>query len=48
MQQLLDVESVIQEVIKRNEVVYTGEAPIKLASAVQGLRKLNEVSRGGQ
>ncbi|CAI5770769.1 alanine--tRNA ligase, mitochondrial isoform X1 [Podarcis lilfordi] len=43
IQQLLDVESVIQEVIKRNEVVYTGEAPIKLASAVQGLRKLNEV-----
>ncbi|XP_061480854.1 alanine--tRNA ligase, mitochondrial isoform X2 [Rhineura floridana] len=42
-QQLQDIESVIQEVIKRNEVVYTVEVPIKMTNDVQGLRKLDEV-----
>ncbi|XP_025030871.1 alanine--tRNA ligase, mitochondrial isoform X2 [Python bivittatus] len=40
---LQEVESVIQEMIKRNETVYTGEVPINLTSDVLGLRKLDMV-----
>ncbi|XP_053160700.1 alanine--tRNA ligase, mitochondrial isoform X2 [Hemicordylus capensis] len=42
-QHLRDIEDVMQEVIKRNEFVYTAEVPVKLTSGVQGLRKLDEV-----
>ncbi|KAH0622607.1 hypothetical protein JD844_025040 [Phrynosoma platyrhinos] len=42
-QHLQEVENVIQEVIKKNEIVYTEEVPLKLTNDVQGLRKLDEV-----
>nr|XP_060610051.1 alanine--tRNA ligase, mitochondrial [Anolis sagrei ordinatus] len=40
---LQEVENVVQEVIKKNEVVCTEEVPLKLTSDVQGLRKLDDV-----
>lgn len=33
----------MQEVIKRNELVYTAEVPIAQTSGVEGLRKLDDV-----
>uniref|UniRef100_A0A670Y6A6 Alanine--tRNA ligase n=1 Tax=Pseudonaja textilis TaxID=8673 RepID=A0A670Y6A6_PSETE len=37
------VESVVQEMIKRNETVYTGNVPLSQTSDVLGLRKLDTV-----
>ncbi|XP_020640745.3 alanine--tRNA ligase, mitochondrial [Pogona vitticeps] len=42
-QDLQNIENVIQEVIKRNEIVYTKEVPVKLTNDVLGLRKLDEL-----
>nr|XP_056708537.1 alanine--tRNA ligase, mitochondrial [Euleptes europaea] len=42
-EQLQEIEDVIQEIIKRNELVYTAEVPLQLTNGVQGLRKLDEV-----
>ncbi|KAL8185646.1 UNVERIFIED_CONTAM: hypothetical protein K2H54_056647, partial [Gekko kuhli] len=42
-EQLQEIEDVIQEIIKRNELVYTAEVPSQLTNGVQGLRKLDEV-----
>ncbi|XP_048338170.1 alanine--tRNA ligase, mitochondrial isoform X1 [Sphaerodactylus townsendi] len=42
-EQLQEIEGVIQEIIKRNELVYTAEVAIQLTDGVQGLRKLDEV-----
>ncbi|XP_044300417.1 alanine--tRNA ligase, mitochondrial [Varanus komodoensis] len=41
-EQLQDIEGVLQETIKRNEIVYTEEVPIQQTKDVQGLRKLDE------
>uniref|UniRef100_A0A670Y8Q8 Alanine--tRNA ligase n=1 Tax=Pseudonaja textilis TaxID=8673 RepID=A0A670Y8Q8_PSETE len=40
---LQEVESVVQEMIKRNETVYTGNVPLSQTSDVLGLRKLDTV-----
>ncbi|KAL7987452.1 hypothetical protein Chor_006371 [Crotalus horridus] len=40
---LQEVESVVQEMIKRNETVYTRKAPLNQTSDVLGLRKLDTV-----
>uniref|UniRef100_A0A8C5RHZ7 Alanine--tRNA ligase n=1 Tax=Laticauda laticaudata TaxID=8630 RepID=A0A8C5RHZ7_LATLA len=40
---LQEIESVVQEMIKRNETVYTGNAPLNQTSDVLGLRKLDTV-----
>uniref|UniRef100_A0A8C6YBN3 Alanine--tRNA ligase n=1 Tax=Naja naja TaxID=35670 RepID=A0A8C6YBN3_NAJNA len=40
---LQEVESVVQAMIKRNETVYTGNAPLNQTSDVLGLRKLDTV-----
>ncbi|NXE48567.1 SYAM protein, partial [Casuarius casuarius] len=42
MEQLQQVEQVVQEVIKRNEVVHMAEVPLTLARRVQGLRTVDE------
>ncbi|XP_060100827.1 alanine--tRNA ligase, mitochondrial [Heteronotia binoei] len=42
-EQLQETEDVIQEIIKRNELVYMAEVPIQLTNGVQGLQKLDEV-----
>ncbi|XP_077198382.1 alanine--tRNA ligase, mitochondrial isoform X3 [Paroedura picta] len=42
-EQLQETEDVIQEIIKRNELVYTAEVPIQLTNGVQGLRRLDDV-----
>ncbi|NXI49420.1 SYAM protein, partial [Chloroceryle aenea] len=42
VEQLQQVEQVVRDVIKRNEVVHTAEVPLTLARRVQGLRALNE------
>ncbi|KAJ6666815.1 hypothetical protein lerEdw1_018817 [Lerista edwardsae] len=42
-QHLQDIEAVMQEVIERNEFVYTAEVPIAQTRGVEGLRKLDEV-----
>ncbi|XP_074845888.1 alanine--tRNA ligase, mitochondrial isoform X2 [Carettochelys insculpta] len=42
-EQLQEVEGVIQEVIAQNEIVYVAEAPLALASGIQGLRTMDEV-----
>ncbi|CAM4648779.1 alanine--tRNA ligase, mitochondrial isoform X1 [Lepidochelys kempii] len=42
-QQLQEVESVIQEVVDQNEIVYMAEAPLALAGGIQGLRTMDEV-----
>ncbi|KAJ7340945.1 hypothetical protein JRQ81_004232 [Phrynocephalus forsythii] len=41
-QDLQEIEKVIQEVIKRNEMVFTKEVPVKATRDVLGLRKLDE------
>ncbi|XP_029890209.1 alanine--tRNA ligase, mitochondrial isoform X6 [Aquila chrysaetos chrysaetos] len=41
-EQLQQVEQVVQDVIKRNEVVHTAEVPLVLARRVQGLRAVDE------
>ncbi|XP_006126589.2 alanine--tRNA ligase, mitochondrial isoform X2 [Pelodiscus sinensis] len=43
MQQLQEIEGVIQEVVAQNESVYMAEAPLALASGIQGLRTMDEV-----
>lgn len=43
MEQLQQVEQVVQDVIKRNDVVYMAEVPLTLARRVQGLRAVDEV-----
>ncbi|XP_052661741.1 alanine--tRNA ligase, mitochondrial isoform X6 [Harpia harpyja] len=42
VEQLQQVEQVVQDVIKRNEVVHTAEVPLMLARRVQGLRAVDE------
>ncbi|NXI45153.1 SYAM protein, partial [Galbula dea] len=42
VEQLQQVEQVVQDVIKRNEVVHVAEAPLELARRVQGLRAVDE------
>uniref|UniRef100_A0A8B9PG74 Alanine--tRNA ligase n=1 Tax=Apteryx owenii TaxID=8824 RepID=A0A8B9PG74_APTOW len=42
MEHLQQVEQVVQEVIKRNEVVHMAEVPLTLARRVQGLRTVDE------
>ncbi|XP_008948129.1 PREDICTED: alanine--tRNA ligase, mitochondrial, partial [Merops nubicus] len=42
MEQLQQVERVVQDVIKRNEVVHMAEVPLMLARRVQGLRAVDE------
>ncbi|XP_075002880.1 alanine--tRNA ligase, mitochondrial isoform X4 [Calonectris borealis] len=42
VEQLQQVEQVVQDMIKRNEVVHTAEVPLTLARRVQGLRALDE------
>lgn len=43
VEQLQQVEQVVQDVIKRNEVVHMAEVPLTLARRVQGLRAVDEV-----
>lgn len=43
VEQLQQVEQVVQDVIKRNEVVHTAEVPLMLARRVRGLRAVDEV-----
>ncbi|XP_074899056.1 alanine--tRNA ligase, mitochondrial isoform X5 [Buteo buteo] len=42
VEQLQQVEQVVQDVIKRNEVVHMAEVPLMLARRVQGLRAVDE------
>ncbi|XP_049686970.1 alanine--tRNA ligase, mitochondrial isoform X4 [Accipiter gentilis] len=42
VEQLQQVEQVVQDVIKRNEVVHTAEVPLMLARRVRGLRAVDE------
>ncbi|KFR06493.1 hypothetical protein N306_02423, partial [Opisthocomus hoazin] len=42
VEQLQQVEQVVQDVIKRNEVVHMAEVPLTLARRVQGLRAVDE------
>ncbi|NWU98002.1 SYAM protein, partial [Upupa epops] len=42
VEQLQQIEQVVQDVIKRNEVVHMGEVPLTLARRVQGLRTVDE------
>ncbi|KAM8809470.1 alanine--tRNA ligase, mitochondrial [Eudromia elegans] len=42
IEQLQQVERMVQEVIKRNEVVHMAEVPLTLARRVQGLRSVDE------
>ncbi|XP_075002879.1 alanine--tRNA ligase, mitochondrial isoform X3 [Calonectris borealis] len=48
VEQLQQVEQVVQDMIKRNEVVHTAEVPLTLARRVQGLRALDEAREVGQ
>ena len=43
VEQLQQVEQVVQDVIKRNELVHMAEVPLTLARRVQGLRAVDEV-----
>lgn len=43
VEQLQQVEQVVQDVIKQNEVVHMAEVPLTLAREVQGLRAVDEV-----
>ncbi|KAJ7413521.1 Alanine--tRNA ligase, mitochondrial [Pitangus sulphuratus] len=42
VEQLQQVEQVVQDMIKRNEVVHMAEVPLTLAKRVQGLRAVDE------
>ncbi|XP_054018383.1 alanine--tRNA ligase, mitochondrial isoform X1 [Dryobates pubescens] len=42
VEQLQQVEQVVQDVIKRNEVVHIAEVPLTLARSVRGLRAMDE------
>uniref|UniRef100_A0A8B9MLB0 Alanine--tRNA ligase n=1 Tax=Accipiter nisus TaxID=211598 RepID=A0A8B9MLB0_9AVES len=42
VEQLQQVEQVVQDMIKRNEVVHTAEVPLMLARRVRGLRAVDE------
>ncbi|NXG42308.1 SYAM protein, partial [Psilopogon haemacephalus] len=42
VEQLQQVEQVVQDVIKRNEVVHIAEIPLTLARSIQGLRAMDE------
>uniref|UniRef100_A0A8C3J8K3 Alanine--tRNA ligase n=1 Tax=Calidris pygmaea TaxID=425635 RepID=A0A8C3J8K3_9CHAR len=42
VEQLQQVEQVVQDMIKRNEVVHMAEVPLTLARRVQGLRAMDE------
>lgn len=48
VEQLQEVEQVVQDVIKRNDVVHMAEVPLMLARSVRGLRAVDEVLTGWQ
>lgn len=43
VEQLQQVEQVVQDIIKRNDVVHVAEVPLMLARSVRGLRAVDEV-----